>query len=88
MNLTGIIVWLIFGLIAGVIAKFLLPGRDSGGLLTTSILGIVGSLLGGWIGTQLGFGSTTAFDIRGLAVAVLGAIILLIAHRLIRGRNT
>lgn len=82
----GIITWIVFGLVAGALAKFIIPGRDPGGLLVTILLGIMGSVLGGWVGTQLGFGRIDSFDLRGLLLAVVGALILLIAFRLIRNR--
>ena len=58
----GIITWIIFGLIAGVIAKFIMPGRDGGGFILTCILGIVGAVVGGWLATTFGIGgSVTGF---------------------------
>lgn len=82
----GILSWILFGLLAGAIAKLLTPGDDKGGCLLTMILGIAGAALGGWIGTQLGFGSVTGFDLRSLGVAILGSVILLLLFRLVRRR--
>lgn len=82
----GIISWIIFGLLAGGLAKFIMPGRDPGGCFLTIILGIVGAGVGGWIGTQLGFGSVDAFDLRSLGVAILGSIVVLLIYRALRGR--
>lgn len=82
----GIISWIIFGLLAGGLAKFIMPGRDPGGCFLTIILGIVGAAVGGWIGTQLGFGSVDAFDLRSLGVAILGSIVVLLIYRVIKGR--
>jgi len=82
----GIISWIIFGLLAGALAKFIMPGKDPGGCLVTTILGVVGAAVGGWIGTQLGFGTVTGFDFRSLGVAVLGAVVILLVYRLIRSR--
>ncbi len=74
----GFISWIIFGLIAGGIAKFLMPGKQGGGLIKTVLLGVIGSLVGGWIGTQLGFGTVEAgFDIRNFGLAVVGALVVL-----------
>ncbi|PWT90205.1 MAG: GlsB/YeaQ/YmgE family stress response membrane protein [Blastocatellia bacterium] len=93
----SILGWIIFGLIAGLIAKAIMPGRDPGGLIITILLGIVGSVIGGYIGQVLfGFGRTTnsAGDLTrpgflmSLVLAVIGAIILLAIYRLIRGRTT
>jgi uncharacterized membrane protein YeaQ/YmgE (transglycosylase-associated protein family) len=83
----GIISWIVFGLIAGALAKLLLPGKDPGGCLVTVLLGVVGASLGGWIGTQLGFGTVQGFDIRSFGIAILGAVILLLLYRLLRGRG-
>jgi uncharacterized membrane protein YeaQ/YmgE (transglycosylase-associated protein family) len=82
----GWIAWIIFGLIAGVIAKFLMPGRDPGGFIVTIILGILGAVVGGWIGTQLGLGAVDGFNLVSIVLAVLGAVILLFIYRLIRSR--
>ena len=84
----GIITWIIFGLIAGIIAKLIMPGRDPGGFIVTTILGIVGAVIGGWIGTALGLGSVNQFDLRSLFIAVIGAIVLLLIYRAVRGRST
>jgi uncharacterized membrane protein YeaQ/YmgE (transglycosylase-associated protein family) len=75
----GILAWILFGLLAGAIAELLVPGNDPGGG------GIVGAFIGGWIGLQFGWGSVTSFDLRSLALAVLGAILLLIVLRALRG---
>lgn len=82
----GIISWIIFGLIAGLIAKFLMPGRDPGGFIITIILGIAGALVGGFIATRLGYGGVEGFNIGSFFVAVIGSIILLIAYRFLRRR--
>lgn len=82
----GILSWIIFGLIAGGLAKFIMPGNDSGGCLLTILLGIVGAAVGGWIGTQLGFGTVQGFDLRSLGVAILGSLVILGIYRVIRSR--
>ena len=82
----GWIAWIIFGLIAGIIAKFLMPGRDPGGFIVTIIIGILGGVLGGFIGTQLGLGSVDGFNLMSFVLAVLGAVILLFIYRLIKSR--
>ncbi|MEO7085745.1 MAG: GlsB/YeaQ/YmgE family stress response membrane protein [Gemmatimonadaceae bacterium] len=78
--------WLLLGLIAGSLAKFLMPGRDPAGCIFTILLGIVGSFVGGLIGVKLGWGSIDRgdLDLRSIAVATCGALLLLIAGRLIR----
>ncbi len=82
----GILSWILFGLIAGALARFLLPGRDPGGFIMTILLGIGGAVIGGLIGTQLGFGKVTGFDLRSMAIAVLGALILLYGYRFFKNR--
>ncbi len=83
----GIISWIIFGLVAGAIARLIHPGRDPGGCVVTPLLGIGGALVGGYIGTLLGWGRVSGFDLRSLALAVLGALILLILYRTVFGRR-
>ena len=78
--------WILFGLVAGSLAKFLVPGRDPTGCIFTVVLGIVGAVLGGYIGTYFGWGRVTqpSFDLRSIALATLGAIVLLLIGRLFR----
>ena len=87
--------WIIFGLIAGLIAKAIMPGKDPGGFIVTTLLGIVGAVVGGFLGRML-FGYGTATDSGGfsqpgfvmsLVLAVVGAIVLLAIYRLIVGRR-
>ncbi|ECG8589119.1 GlsB/YeaQ/YmgE family stress response membrane protein [Salmonella enterica subsp. salamae] len=81
----GIIAWIIFGLIAGVIAKLLMPGRDGGGFILTCILGILGAVVGGWLATMFGIGgSISGFNLHSFLVAVVGAIVVLVIFRLLR----
>ena len=81
----NIIMWIIFGLVVGVVAKFLMPGRDPGGFILTAALGIVGALLGGWLGQAAGF--YQAGEPAGFIVAVLGAVIVLFVYRMIAQRT-
>lgn len=84
----GILAWIVFGLIAGALAKFIMPGRQGGGIILTTILGVVGALVGGFVGTRLlGFGDVSGFDLRSMAIAVGGALLLLFVHRLVQGRG-
>ena len=80
----GILAWIVFGLIAGALAKFLTPGNDPGGFIVTTIIGIVGAIIGGFIAVQLGYGDISGFDLRSFVIAILGAIILLFGYRLVR----
>lgn len=85
-----ILSWIFFGLIVGFIAKFLMPGRDGGGLIMTILLGVAGAFLGGWIGKELGigrefgFGTVSGFNMASFFTAVVGALILLFIYRLLR----
>lgn len=83
----GILSWIVFGLIAGVIAKLIMPGKDPGGFIITILLGIAGALVGGFIASGLGWGGVDGFNIGSFLIAVLGAIILLVAYRFIAGRR-
>ena len=77
----GILSWILLGLIAGALAKFLMPGDDPGGIFVTIIIGIVGAIIGGFIGNILGFGGVEAFNLGGILIATLGAIVLLMIYR-------
>ena len=73
----GILTWIIFGLIAGAIAKAIMPGTQGGGWLITIILGIVGAFVGGFIGSVSGWGTVNDFDFRSMILAVVGSLIVL-----------
>ena len=80
-----IIGWIVFGLVVGIVAKFLMPGRDGGGFVLTAVLGIAGALVGGFLGRSLGWYGDG--DPVGFIVAVLGAILLLAVYRVTLGRT-
>lgn len=80
----GILSWILLGFIAGALAKFIMPGKDPGGCLITSIIGIVGAVVAGFIGTMVGFGKIEWFDLGGILLATMGAILLLIIYRVVR----
>ncbi len=80
----GILSWILLGLVAGALAKFLMPGKDPGGIIVTILIGIAGAFVGGFLGSLAGIGSVTAFDLAGILVATAGAIILLIIYRLLK----
>lgn len=82
----GIFSWIIFGLIAGALAKLIMPGKDPGGWFVTILIGIAGAIVGGFIGTIIGFGGITGFDFRSLVVAVAGSLLLLWGFRLYKRR--
>ena len=80
----GILSWLIMGLIVGALAKFIMPGRDPGGLIVTILIGIAGAFIGGYLGSFLGLGMVTGFNLGSLLLAVGGAILLLAVYRAIK----
>ena len=82
----SILGWIVLGLIVGTVAKYLMPGKDPGGLIATVLIGIAGAMIGGWAGRRLGYGPVTGFDLGSLALATGGAIALLIVYRLVRRR--
>ena len=83
----GILYWIILGLVAGALAKLIMPGKDPGGIIITIILGIAGALIGGFISVQLGFGAVSGFNLKSLLIAVVGAIILLIIYRIFKKKS-
>ena len=82
----GVLGWILFGLIAGVIAKLMMPGRDPGGFIVTILLGIAGALLGGFIGRAMGM--YTANEGAGIFMSILGAVLLLGLYRAVNRRGT
>ncbi|UCF45901.1 MAG: GlsB/YeaQ/YmgE family stress response membrane protein [Myxococcales bacterium] len=80
----GIISWIVFGLLVGILAKFAMPGDDGGGFVKTTLLGVAGALVGGFIGTRLGFGDVTGFNVRSFAIAIAGAVLVLWVYRQLR----
>ena len=83
----GVLSWIVVGAVAGLLAKFLMPGNDPGGFIVTIIVGIVGGLLGGWISTAMGWGAMTGFNIKSILIATAGAVLLLVVLRVVRGRR-
>ena len=77
----GILSWILFGLIAGILAKWIMPGRDPGGFIVTILIGIAGAVVGGFISTALGFGDISGFDLRSMIIAIGGALVLLFIYR-------
>ena len=77
----GIISWLIFGLIVGALAKWIMPGRDPGGIFITTLLGIAGAMVGGFLASLIGIGSISGFNLGSLIIAVAGALLLLWLYR-------
>lgn len=80
----GILSWIAMGLIVGLLAKFIMPGKDPGGLIITILLGIAGAFVGGYLGTFLGLGTVTGFNFASLLIAIGGAVLLLVLYRFIK----
>ena len=80
-----ILLWIVFGLVVGVVAKFILPGPDPAGIVLTIVLGIAGAMVGGWLGRVLGFyGPGQA---AGFVMAIVGAIVILLLYRVVMRRT-
>ena len=82
----GVIGWIVFGLIVGIVAKLLMPGRDPGGFIVTVLLGIAGALLGGFLGRSLGWYGPE--DGAGFLMSLAGAILLLAIYRMMVRQRT
>ncbi|MCP3732083.1 GlsB/YeaQ/YmgE family stress response membrane protein [Sphingomonas sp. MG17] len=82
----GILGWILIGLVAGVLGKLIMPGKDPGGIIVTILIGIAGALLAGFVAPSLGIDLSTTF--RSYAAATVGAIVLLAVYRLIMSRRT
>ncbi len=80
----GILSWIVLGLIAGVVAKLLMPGKDPGGFIVTILIGIAGAFVGGAIASFLGLGTFTGFNFGSIVVAILGAVLLLMLYRVLK----
>jgi uncharacterized membrane protein YeaQ/YmgE (transglycosylase-associated protein family) len=84
----GILSWIVVGLIAGVVAKMIMPGKDPGGFIVTILIGIVGAIVGGFIAGLFGISdAVSGINLTTIVVAILGSILLLIVYRLIANRN-
>jgi len=82
----GLLSWIVLGLIVGVLAKWIMPGPDPGGILVTILIGIAGAFVGGFLGSLLGLGSVSGFNVGSLALATGGAVLLLWGCRQLGGR--
>ena len=90
--MVSLLIWLILGFVAGYLAKLIMPGRDGGGLILTTLLGIVGAVVGGYIGQYVGYPMISSFNnignsIPSLISSILGAIVVLAIFRLVNGRR-
>jgi uncharacterized membrane protein YeaQ/YmgE (transglycosylase-associated protein family) len=84
----GLLSWIVLGLVVGVLAKWIMPGPDGGGFVLTTLLGVAGAFVGGFIGSLLGLGDVSGFNLGSLALATVGALLLLWGHRQLRGGST
>ena len=83
----GVFAWIVVGLLAGILAKFLMPGNDRGGWIVTILLGIVGALLGGYLSGLLGYPGVTGINLASILIAAFGALVVLAIYRLLVGRR-
>ncbi|NIP78775.1 MAG: GlsB/YeaQ/YmgE family stress response membrane protein [Gemmatimonadetes bacterium] len=80
----NVLTWVALGLLAGGLAKLIVPGKDPGGCLVTVVIGVLGALIGGGLGTTVfHWGTVTGFDLRSLGIAVAGSVLLLLVFRLL-----
>jgi uncharacterized membrane protein YeaQ/YmgE (transglycosylase-associated protein family) len=85
----GFLGWIVLGLIAGAIAKLIMPGDDPGGIIVTMLIGIVGAVIGGFLGSRIfGRGLETFWNLQTWIIAIIGSLILLVIYRLVVGRRT
>jgi uncharacterized membrane protein YeaQ/YmgE (transglycosylase-associated protein family) len=82
----GVLGWILFGLVVGIIARLVMPGRDPGGMIVTILLGIAGAVLGGFVGRALGFYGPQ--EPAGFFMAILGSVLLLFGYRMLRPTRT
>lgn len=82
----GFLGWIVLGLIAGAIAKLIMPGDDPGGIIVTMLIGIVGAVIGGFLGSRIfGIGLESFWNLRTWIIAIVGSLILLVIYRLVAG---
>lgn len=80
----GVLSWIVLGLVVGLLAKLIMPGKQGLGIIMTIILGIVGAVVGGFIGTLLGLGDITGFNLTSILLATGGAILVLILYGMLK----
>ena len=83
----GILSWILLGLIAGALAKWIMPGDDPGGIVVTILIGIAGAFVGGYVGSLAGLGTVGGLSLGSIVTAIVGALILLAGYRLVAGRR-
>lgn len=80
----GFLTWIVLGLIVGILAKFIMPGKDPGGIILTICLGITGAFIGGFFGNLIGIGTVSGFNLVSFTLATLGSIVLLVIFRTVK----
>lgn len=80
----GVLAWILLGLVAGFVAKLIVPGRNPGGVMVTILIGLVGAWLGHYVASRLGFNTMESFDLLGIVIATVGAAIIMLVFRLFR----
>lgn len=80
----GILSWIVLGLIAGILAKLIMPGRDPGGFILTTLIGVACAMLGGFIATGLGWGDVSGVNLHSIMVAIGGSVLVLLIYRTLR----
>lgn len=88
LAMMGLLSWIVMGLCAGALARFLAPGPDEMGCFATVLVGVLGAVIGGFLASLLGFGGFRGFDVYSLIVATLGAVVLLLVVRLFRSPSS
>ena len=83
----GIISWIFLGLVAGALAKFIMPGKDPGGMIVTILIGIAGAVVAGMLGSFVGWGKVQSFDMWGIFISTFGAILVLIVYRMLKKKQ-
>ena len=83
----GILTWIVLGLLAGALAKWIMPGKDLGGVFVTILIGMAGAVIGGFIASAIGLGTVTGFNIGSLVIALGGSLLLLFIFRQIKKKK-
>jgi len=84
----GILLWIVFGIVAGSVARLVMPGPDRLGIFGTMLVGVAGAVIGGWIGAAFGSGGVIGFDFRSFLMAIIGSLAVLICYRTLSMRAT
>lgn len=83
-DVMGFMTWIVLGLIVGILAKWIMPGKDGGGFIMTVILGVIGAMVGGYVSTLLGMGTVNGFNLPSILIATVGALMVLFIYNKVR----